>query len=130
MQKSNDKKKHGRTKKEARDPVPKFKSLEEEIEFWENHDLTKYRDYWREVKNVKIELNCRHFRIEDELAKKIGQLARQRGVSSETLMNLWVQQKLSETLKRDKRRQRASSKRAPTYPKSRSKRTIGISQYA
>ncbi len=111
MQKSNGKQKHGRGKKETRDPVPKFKSLEEEIEFWENHDLTKYRDYWHEVKDVAIELNSRHFRIEDELAEKIGQLARQRGVSSETLVNLWVQQKLSETLKRDKRRQKTSSKR-------------------
>jgi hypothetical protein len=116
MQKSNGKQKKARAKKEARDPVPKFKNLEEEVEFWENHDLTDYHDYWREVKEVEIELNSRHFRLEDELAKKIGQLARQRGVSSETLVNLWVQQKLAETLKRDKRRQRAPSKRMGVSP--------------
>lgn len=95
----------------ARAPLPNFKSLEEEVEFWETHSLADYRDYWREVKNVKIDLVPRRLNLEDELAQKINKVARQRGVSSETLMNLWLQQKLSETLKRDKRRQRLSSKR-------------------
>jgi hypothetical protein len=118
-------------KKKKRDPIPDhFETIEAAADFWDTHSLTDYLDEFREVKDVEIELNSRHFRLEDELAKKIGKLARQRGVSSETLVNLWLQQKLSETLKRDKRRQRVSSKQAPTYPKSHSKRTIGVSQYA
>jgi predicted DNA-binding ribbon-helix-helix protein len=85
--------------------------LEEEVEFWETHDLTDYRNYWREVKDVKIELVRRRFRLEDELAEKIDKIARQRGVSLETLVHLWLQQKLSEALKRENRRQQASSKK-------------------
>jgi len=123
-------KKNSGSKIKARDPLPNFKSLEEEVEFWETHSLADYRDYWREVKDVKIDLVPRRLSLEDELAQKINKVALQRGVSSETLVNLWLQQKLSETLKRHKRRQRVSSKRAPTYPKSHSKRTIGVSQYA
>jgi hypothetical protein len=130
MQKSNGKQKQGRAKKKARDPVPKFKSLEEEIEFWENHDLTDYRDYWHEVKDVEVGLNSRHFRLEEELAQRINKVARQRGISSETLVNLWLQQKLSETSKRNKRRQQASSRRVPTYSKSDFKKKVGTSQYA
>ncbi|MDZ7291713.1 MAG: BrnA antitoxin family protein [candidate division KSB1 bacterium] len=107
MQKSNAKNK----KKQNRATLPKFKSLEEEVEFWETHDLTDYRDYWREVKDVKIDLIPRRLRLEDDLARKIGRVAQQRGISSETLVNLWLQQKLSETLKRDKRRQKTSSRR-------------------
>ena len=99
------------SKKKSRDPVPHFKSLDEEVEFWETHELTDYRDYWYEVKDVKIELAPRHLRLEEELAKNIDKVARQRRVSAETLVHLWLQQKLSETLKRDKRRQQTSAKK-------------------
>jgi hypothetical protein len=107
----NDKKKG--TKKKTRDPIPEnFESLEAAAEFWDTHDLTDYRDEFREVKDVTIDLNPRRLRLEDELARRIGQLARQRGVSSETLVNLWLQQKLSEALKREKRRPQAAPRRA------------------
>ncbi len=109
----NDKKKG--TKKKTRDPIPEnFESLEAAAEFWDTHDLTDYRDEFREVKDVKIDLIPRRLRLEDELAERIGQLARKRGVSPETLVNLWLQQKLSETLKRDKRLQKISPRRAAT----------------
>jgi predicted DNA binding CopG/RHH family protein len=112
MRKPNIKHKEKRNrKKKAPKPLPHFKNLEEEVEFWETHDLTDYREYWREVKDVKIELAHRRFRLEEELAEKIDKLARQRGVSSETLVHLWLQQKLSEALKREKRRQKVSTKR-------------------
>lgn len=110
-----------------RDPVPNFKNLEEEVEFWETHDLTEYRDYWREVKDVKINLDSRRLRLENDLAQKIGRIARQRGVSSETLMNLWLQQKLAETLKDEKRH---SSRRQSTSSQPDLKRKAGLSQYA
>ncbi|GEM_PF-606431 len=106
-------------KKKLRDPIPEnFESLEAAAEFWDTHALTDYRDEFHEVKDIKIDLIPRQVRVENELATRIGRLARQHGVSSETLMTLWLQQKLSETLKRDKRRQHVYSKRA------------GASQYA
>lgn len=113
MHKSNGKKTGvPRLKKASRDPVPeKFASVEEEVEFWENHDLTEYRDYFREVKDVKIELAPRRFNLEEELAEKINHVARRRGVSVDTLVNLWLQQKLTESQKREQRR-RASARTA------------------
>ena len=98
-------------KKQARATLPEFKSLEEEVEFWETHDLTDYRHYWREAKDVKMELGTRRLRLEDELAQKISEVARQRGVAMETLANLWLQQKLAETQKRDERRQQTTASR-------------------
>lgn len=99
--------------KKLRDPIPeKFESLEAAAEFWDTHSLTDYRDEFREVKDVKIDLDSRHLRLENELAQKIGRIAHQRGVSSETLVNLWIQQKLAETLSREKRRTPVPSKRA------------------
>jgi hypothetical protein len=117
MQKPNVKK-NGRkmvAQKKTRDPIPgKFESLEAAAEFWDTHSLTDYRDEFRPVKDVKIDLDSRRLRLENELAPKIGRIARQRGVSSETLINLWLQQKLADTLKRHKRRPLASTKRAAT----------------
>jgi hypothetical protein len=98
-------------KVKASPPLPKFKSLEEEVAFWETHDLTEYRDYWHEVKDVKIDLVPRRLRLEDELAQQINKLALRRGVSSETLVNLWLRQKLSETLNPKKRRRQMSVKK-------------------
>jgi len=131
MQKSNGKNKgKNGAKVKASPALPKFKSLEEEVEFWETHDLTDYRDYWQEVKDVKIDLAPRRLRLEDELAQQINKLAHQRGVSSETLVNLWLQQKLAETLKDEKRQPRVSSRRHSTSSESNLKRKVGTSQYA
>lgn len=112
MRKSNGKKQSApRTSKRTRDPVPeRFASAEEEVEFWENHDLTEYRDYFREVKDVIIDLPSRRLNLEEELAGKINRIARRRGVSVDTLVHLWLQQKLSEAQKREQRR--ASSRTA------------------
>jgi hypothetical protein len=113
MQKPNSKNgKKQNTRKKICDPIPeRFESLEAAADFWDTHDLTDYRDEFREIKDVKIDLAPQRFRLEDELAKKINKLAHRRGISTETLINLWLQQKLSETLKREKRRPPASSKR-------------------
>jgi len=117
MQKPNGK--NGRkmvARKRTRDPIPEnFESLEAAAEFWDTHSLTDYLDEFREAKDVKIDLDSRRLRLENELAKKIGRIARQRGVSSETLMNLWLQQKLAETLKDEKRQPRLSSRRHSTF---------------
>jgi predicted HicB family RNase H-like nuclease len=48
-----------------------------------------------DVANVKIDLVRSHFRVDKELARKISKLAQKRGVSSETLVNLWLQEKVS-----------------------------------
>jgi hypothetical protein len=47
------------------------------------------------VKGVKINLMRRHFRVDAELARKIDRIARERGVSAETLVNLWLQEKVT-----------------------------------
>jgi len=129
MQKPNGK--NGRkpvAQKKPRDPIPeKFESLEAAAEFWDTHSLTDYRDEFREVKDVKIDLGPRRLRLEDELAQQINKLAHRRGVSSETLVNLWLQQKLTETLKDEKRH---SSRRHSTSSESDLKRKVGTLQYA
>ena len=81
--------------KPKRDPLPDdFGSYEAAAEFWDTHDLTDYEDSEREVPNVQINLVRRHFRVDAEIAQRLHAVARERGVSSETLANLWLAEKL------------------------------------
>ena len=87
-------KKNGTKKKKERDPVPdSFASIEEAAEFWDTHSLADYEDLWIEVPDVKIDLVRQHFRVDAKLARKISRQAKQRGISAETLVNLWLQEK-------------------------------------
>jgi hypothetical protein len=77
--------------------ISKASTYEEIGEFWDTHDLT---DYWDQTKPVEFEVELQSettlFAIESGLSSRIRELAIQRGVSPETLLNLWVQEKLLE----------------------------------
>ncbi len=82
---------------EKRDPVPEhFKSIEEAAEFWDSHDLADYWDMTREA-HFEVDIQRRVFltALESDLAKKLVACARQRGVSTETLINVWLTDKLT-----------------------------------
>ena len=83
-----------------RDPIPKhFQSLAEAGDFWDSHDLTDYWDLTREVHfEVHIERRVFLTALEPQLAKKLTDCARQRGVTSETLINVWLTEKLAATV--------------------------------
>ena len=84
-----------RPKNKRRDQIPEeFPSIEEAAEFWETHSLADYEDLTEEVE-VEISLVRNHFRVDRELARRIGRIARRRGISSETLVNLWLKEKAS-----------------------------------
>jgi hypothetical protein len=62
-------------------------------EFWDTHDFTEFDD--PDAPDVKFEIT-RAVPIEVELFSAIEKQARKRGVRVETLVNLWLQQKLAE----------------------------------
>ncbi len=73
-------------------------STPEEIgEFWDTHDTA---DYWDQMEPAEFRVNLRsnvtYYAIDHTLSTKIRELARQRGIASETLLNLLVQEKLQE----------------------------------
>lgn len=77
-------------------PIPRhFRTLEEAGEFWDAHDLGKY---WHETEEVAMSLRLkrkRHlFAIEPGLARKLQAAAAARGVSPETIANLWLREML------------------------------------
>jgi len=81
-----------------RDPIPKhFRSIEEAAEFWDSHDLADYWDLTQEVR-FEVDIQRRVFltAIEPTLAKKLTVLARQQGISTETLINVWLTERVEE----------------------------------
>ena len=66
-------------------------------EFWDTHDLS---DFWGKTKeasfDVDIESEVIYYAVDKTLSEKIQSLAQKRGVTADTLVNLWVQEKLQE----------------------------------
>jgi len=80
------------------DAIPQhFQGVAEAAEFWDTHDLGDYWDQTREA-SFDVDIRRRVFLtpLEPELAKNLAAFARSQGVSTETLINLWLVQKLAE----------------------------------
>lgn len=73
------------------------RSYKEIGEFWDTHDLA---DYWDQTKPVEFEVDIQseaiYYAIEPKLSAKISRIAKKRGVAAETLLNLWLKEKLGE----------------------------------
>jgi hypothetical protein len=85
-----------------RDPLPEnFKSLEEFWEFWDTHSSADYEDLMEDV-DVQIDLSRskRYYPVAKDLITQLKAQARQQGVSTETLINLWLKEKIMETARR------------------------------
>ncbi len=84
--------------KKKRDPIPQhFKSIEEAAEFWDSHDLADYWDLTREA-HFEVDIQRRVFltALEPTLAQRLTTLAHKQGVSTETLINVWLTEKAKE----------------------------------
>jgi predicted HicB family RNase H-like nuclease len=88
--------------KTKQDPIPKqFKSLEEFQEFWDTNSLADYWDSTREVHfDVDIQRRVFIFAIESNLAERLADYARKQGISVETLINVWLTEKVTEASQR------------------------------
>ena len=73
--------------------ISKADSLEKMGEFWDTHDFTDFDN--TDAPDVEFKISCA-VPIESDLLASIEKQARLRGVNVETLVNLWLQQKLAE----------------------------------
>lgn len=63
--------------------------------FWDTHDLSDFWDKTKEASfEVDIESEITYYAVDRTLSEKIQALAQKRGVTADTLINLWVQEKL------------------------------------
>lgn len=81
----------------TREPLPDdFQTLEAAADFWDTHSLA---DYWDETRDAQVEVRVRRRRrvaLAPEVWKRISEEAAVRGVSLETLVNLWLMEKARE----------------------------------
>ncbi|MCI0697318.1 BrnA antitoxin family protein [candidate division KSB1 bacterium] len=85
--------------KRERDPIPEqFSGFDELANFWETHDLTDYEDQLQEVDYKVARKPTRQFvvTLSDELTKALWKATHREGVSMQTLVNLWVQERLQQ----------------------------------
>jgi len=83
----------------GRTSVSNARSYKEIGEFWDSHEIA---DYWDQTYAVDAEFDIRpevmYYSLDADLSTRLHSIAQRRGVSAETLLNLWVQEKLqSET---------------------------------
>lgn len=75
-------------------PVSKARTPEEIAEFWDSHSLA---DYWDETHEVEFDVRARRRRritLDPEVYAELEAEARARGVLPETLVNLWLAERL------------------------------------
>ncbi len=79
----------------SKSSLSKAHSYAEIGEFWDTHDFT---EYWDQTKPAEFEVDIRsevtYYALDNTLAAEVRALAERRGVAPETLLNLWVQEKL------------------------------------
>jgi metal-dependent HD superfamily phosphatase/phosphodiesterase len=81
----------------SRSSISKARSYKEISEFWDTHDLTQYGEQTGPVEfEIDIQSEATYFPVEMTLSDKIAKIARKRGVSPETLLNLWLQEKIQQ----------------------------------
>ncbi len=85
---------------ENKSSVSKAKSYEQIGEFWDTHDLS---EVWNDTKETKFEVDLQsdvfYYAVETSLSSKLHLIAERRGVSAETLVNLWLQEKVNQEAK-------------------------------
>ncbi|MDI6793852.1 MAG: CopG family antitoxin [bacterium] len=86
-----------RKNRPARDPLPEeFEKFEDLSEFWDTHDVTDYAEYLTPVKCQVISHPTHEYvvTLSDTINTLMRKVQKREGVSINTLVNLWVQERL------------------------------------
>jgi hypothetical protein len=82
-----------------KDDLPQTGSLDDLVEFFDTHDMG---DDWDQMPEADFDINLRRRKhlvaLDDDLAGKVAKIARSRHVSSESLINSLLREKLTEAI--------------------------------
>ena len=86
--------------KDKGDVLPEsFESVEAAADFWDEHDLS---DYWDETSQATFDVDLERrvilVPLEQTIAHGLAEVARQQGISTETLVNVWLNERLKEAV--------------------------------
>ena len=97
------------TQRRGKSRIPVFKTIEEEAEFWDTHDLTEFEDELEEVTDVKFVVTRGRptksltVRLAPDTLEELTKLAREHGVAASRLVRLWIAERLYEQKRRPSR---------------------------
>jgi hypothetical protein len=84
--------------KRSKSTLSKAESYREIGEFWDTHDLGAFWEQTKPVRlSVSVEPETDYYGVDHELSEKLLKIADRRGVSAQTLVNLWLQERLVTT---------------------------------
>ncbi|MEA2417456.1 MAG: hypothetical protein QOI58_4113 [Thermoanaerobaculia bacterium] len=73
------------------------KSYQELSEYWDTHSLA---DHWEQTSAVEFDVDVKsstlYFPVDRFLAERLREVASAHGVSAETLVNLWLQERVTD----------------------------------
>ncbi len=70
-------------------------TIAEAGEYWNTHSFVGEADVKEVHFDVDIQSVKYYYAVEKELAHKLSEIAKARGVSPETLLNLWIKEKIA-----------------------------------
>lgn len=76
--------------------ISSAQSYHEIGEFWDENDATEAGEQLEVEFSVSIQSQRRYYPLDSNLSSKMRQVAKERGISEETLLNLWVQEKINQ----------------------------------
>ncbi len=81
----------------SKSSISEARSYAEIGEYWDKHDLSDAGGKTKKVQfEVVAEPEATYYPIEKDLSEKIQSAAKKQGVWSDTLVNLWLEQKIKE----------------------------------
>ena len=84
---------------ENKSSISKAESYQEIGEYWDTHDLS---EVWNETEDanfqVELESDVFYYAVETSISTKLHRIAREKGISAETLVNLWLQEKVTQEI--------------------------------
>ena len=80
----------------SKSSLPKFKSLDELVSFFDTQDMG---DYWEQMPEAPFDISIKRRKhlvaIDEEIIPQLNEIAKSKKVSSEKLINTWLKEKLS-----------------------------------
>jgi hypothetical protein len=77
--------------------ISKASSYQEIGAFWDEHDATEFGEQTNAEFDVDIQSQTRYYPVDRQLSLKMRKAAKKRGITEETLLNLWIQEKILQT---------------------------------
>ena len=93
-----------------KEPIPRdFRSIAAAADFWDSHSVADYAEYLKPAKTTfKLRGRVHLLAVDPEIAVELRAISRARGLSPETVANLWLRERLASEPKRRQRHRRAA----------------------